>query len=174
MEERVYLTALGEDSHRFVSESESKALVLAGLSFPEEVGFLANSDGDIIFHALCHALASLGALDPVLGPPADRLCREEGITDSRVFLELQLSQLKDLDLDYRIHHVSISLEGKRPYLYSHLARLRAAVAEVLKLRAEQVGISATSGEALTAFGRGEGMSCRVLLSGSRLAYPEEK
>ena len=165
---RVMLVAMGEDSHRFTDEPD-KALVLAGVEIPDSPGFLANSDGDLIFHACCHALASLGGLDPVLGPPADKLCKEDGITDSRRFLDLQLAQLKEQVPSIRLEHCSISLEGKRPYLYRYLPRLREAVGEALGLPEGAVGITATTGEGLTDFGKGLGMACRVILTASKNA-----
>lgn len=166
--ERITIVAMGEDSHRF-TEDPQKALVLAGVEIPDTPGFLANSDGDLIFHATCHALAALGGLDPVLGPPADKLCKEDGITDSRRFLDLQLAQLKEQVPSIRLEHCSVSLEGKRPYLYCHLPALRKALGEALDLAPGSVGITATTGEGLTDVGKGLGMACRVILTASKNA-----
>ena len=50
---------IGQDSHRFLSQESTKLCVLGGLILKEVRGFLANSDGDVIFHALCNAISSL-------------------------------------------------------------------------------------------------------------------
>lgn len=161
---RTYFTAIGEDSHRFTEEA--KVLKLAGVEFPAYRGFLANSDGDIVLHALCHALASLGGLDPFLGPRADELARA-GEVDSTVYLKRQLADLKEAVPSIALEHVSISLEGKTPKIYPMLQPMRKNLASLLNLKASQIGITAHTGEGLSALGQGEGMACRVLISASR-------
>ena len=73
-------TGLGQDSHRFVDEANPKSLVLGGLVIPEGPGLLANSDGDVLLHALCNAISSVTTV-PILGAKADDMCRA-GVTDS--------------------------------------------------------------------------------------------
>ena len=46
-------TGIGQDSHRFLPPDSSKLCVIAGLIFEEVAGFNANSDGDVVFHAIC-------------------------------------------------------------------------------------------------------------------------
>src|SRR3989344_3349379 len=48
---------IGQDSHKF-SKDKNKKLVLGGLEIKDEVGFEANSDGDVILHALFNALST--------------------------------------------------------------------------------------------------------------------
>lgn len=43
--------AIGQDSHRF-EEGYGKPLILGGVVFPGETGLLANSDGDVVLHAI--------------------------------------------------------------------------------------------------------------------------
>ncbi len=66
---------LGQDSHRFLPEGSTKPCVIAGCTFEEVPGFLANSDGDVVYHAICNAISSLtGVL--ILGGIADDLMLE--------------------------------------------------------------------------------------------------
>ncbi len=162
MADRIFITGLGEDSHRFTTQQ--KALVLGGYTCSAQGGFEANSDGDVILHALCNAISSLTG-KPVLGPRADELCRQ-GKTNSRTYLALALDDLQNDHREWELHHIAISLEGARPKLAPLQEKIRDSIAALMGLEAEDVGITATTGEDLTAFGQGEGLRCTVVLSAS--------
>ena len=63
-------TGLGQDSRRFLPQDTSKPLVMGGLIFEDYPGFHANSDGDVVLHAICNAISSLTGI-LVLGGIAD-------------------------------------------------------------------------------------------------------
>ena len=152
-------TGIGQDSHRFLPKETSKPCVLAGVIFEEVPGLSANSDGDVIFHALCNAVTSLtGVL--ILGGIADELCLKDGITDSEVYLRKAVETLGK----QKVTHVALSIEGKRPKFKPRLKEMRENVARVMGLSVEQVGITATSGEGLTDFGCGEGVQCFAVVT----------
>jgi 2-C-methyl-D-erythritol 2,4-cyclodiphosphate synthase len=152
-------TGLGQDSHRFLPPESSKPCVIGGLIFNDVPGFNANSDGDLVFHAICNAITSLtGVL--ILGGLADDLCLKDGITDSEVYLKEALKTLGK----QKISHVAISLEGKKPHFKKHLLELRTNVARVMHLDVSQVGVTATSGEGLTDFGCGDGVQCFAIVT----------
>ena len=151
-------SAIGQDSHRFTEED--KPLVLGAFLLPGEKGLLANSDGDVLLHALTNAVSGLTGRN-ILGPVADELCRE-GITDSRVYLEEALKDLRAMG--GRILHVSFSLEALRPRLVPHIPAIRSRVAELLDISPAHVGLTATSGEGLSAFGRGEGIQVFCIIT----------
>jgi len=155
----VVRTGLGQDSHRFLSSDSSKPCVIGGVLIEEVPGLQANSDGDVVYHALCNALSSLTGI-LVLGGLADDLCLKDGITDSEVYLRRALQTLGN----QKITHVAISLEGKRPLFLPYLNKVRSNVARVMELDLTQVGVTATSGEGLTACGCGEGISCMTLIT----------
>lgn len=152
-------TGLGQDSHRFLPEDSSKPLVIAGVIFDDSPGFKANSDGDVVYHAICNAITSVSGVK-ILGGVADDLCLKDGITDSQVYLEAALQTLKN----QHIVHIAISLEGKRPIFSPRLTQMRANIAKVCQLDVSQVGITATSGEGLTDFGCGEGVQCLCIIT----------
>ena len=149
--------AIGQDSHRFTQEE--KPLLLGGVLLPGGPGLEANSDGDVLLHALTNAVSGLTGRN-VLGPAADTMCRA-GETDSRAYLR---EALRDLSaMGGRIVHVSFSVEAKRPHLYEHIPAMKRSVADLLGIAPAHVGLTATSGEGLSAFGRGEGIQvfCQV-------------
>lgn len=154
-------TGLGQDSHRFDGESRDKPLVLGGVIFPNEPPLLGNSDADVVLHALTNAVSGITGVN-ILGPVSDALCLEQGITDSRVYLAKALEHLGA----YRIHHASLSIECRRPKINPRIDEMKACVGALLGIPPEVVGITATSGEGLTSFGRGEGIQVFAVVSAS--------
>lgn len=152
-------TGIGQDSHRFLPEDSTKPCVIAGCIIEDIPGLNANSDGDVVFHAICNAISSLTGV-PILGAIADDLCLKDGITDSEVYL---LEALKTLG-NQKISHVAISIEAKRPKLKLLIPAMRENIARVLKLNISQVGITATSGAGLTDFGCGEGIQAFAIVT----------
>lgn len=150
---------LGQDSHRFLSSDSSKPCIIAGVIFEDVPGFSANSDGDVVYHAICNAISSISHVR-ILGGMADDLLINDGITDSSVYLEEALKTLKG----FEITHVAISLEGKRPKFLKFVEKMRANIAQVLQIDIDLVGLTATTGEGLTDFGCGDGIQCLVLLT----------
>lgn len=155
----VYRTGLGQSSRRFLSEDSSKPCVIGGIIFENVPGLDAESDGDVIFHALCNAISSLTHV-PILSSIARELCRKGGITDSSVYLEKALETLGG----EKIVHVSIALEGKRPFLEDKLLAMRTRIGQLLQIRESQVGITVTSGDGLTDFGCGDGLQAFAILT----------
>ena len=93
--------AIGQDSHRF-EESLGKPLILGGVVFPGEPGLLANSDGDVVLHAITNAVSGITGQN-ILGKIADEMCRS-GITDSAEYLRKALEFMQG-----RVSHVSLSM-----------------------------------------------------------------
>jgi 2-C-methyl-D-erythritol 2,4-cyclodiphosphate synthase len=159
MKKPIIRTGIGQDSHRFLPQGIAKPCILGGLIFEETPGFAANSDGDVIFHALCNAISSLTGVI-ILGIRADELLEKEGITDSRVYLEEALKTLGN----QTITHVAITVEAKRPKFLNKIPELKASIANAMQLDPSQVGLTATSGEGLTDFGLGEGLQCFCIIT----------
>ena len=51
--------AIGQDSHRIDYNNKEKKLILAGVEFKEDFSILANSDGDVVFHAITNAISGI-------------------------------------------------------------------------------------------------------------------
>ncbi|MFA5250052.1 MAG: 2-C-methyl-D-erythritol 2,4-cyclodiphosphate synthase [Parachlamydiales bacterium] len=160
--EETFRTGIGQDSHRFLTSKQAKPLILGGILFEGLPGLSADSDGDVILHSICNAITSLTHV-PILGQVAKDLCLKDGITDSAVYLGKALETLGD----WQIEHVALSLEAKRPFLQPRIRAVREKIAELLGLKKEQVGLTATSGDGLTDFGCGKGIQCFCLLTVKR-------
>ncbi|MDB5048909.1 MAG: 2-C-methyl-D-erythritol 2,4-cyclodiphosphate synthase [Fibrobacteres bacterium] len=149
----MFKVGIGQDSHRIQEPAAGKALVLGGVTLREAYALEGNSDSDVVLHAVTNAVSGITG-KPILGPVADGMCKA-GITDSSAYLQ---KALEDLDAaGYRLTHVSVTLECLRPKILPLLAAMTARVAELTGLGTEDVGITATSGEGLTDFGKGLGI-----------------
>lgn len=155
----IYRTGLGQASRRFLSEDSSKPCIIGGIIFEDVPGLDAESDGDVVFHALCNAIASLSHA-PILRTLARDLCRKDGITDSSVYLEKALSTLPP----QKIVHIALTIEGKRPPFEEKLSAMRAKISELCGVGLNQVGITVTSGDGLTDFGCGDGLQVFALIT----------
>jgi 2-C-methyl-D-erythritol 2,4-cyclodiphosphate synthase len=149
---------IGQDSHKFLSEDTKKTCIIGGVSFEDVPGFSADSDGDIVYHAICNAISSITHAY-ILGDKAITMCKE-GVTDSKYYL----LEAKNSLHKHKIHHISISIEAKRPRLQSSIYQMRKNVAEILDLDLDQVGITCTSGNNLGDFGRGEGVQAIAIVT----------
>ncbi len=159
----MFKMGLGQDSHRIQEPAAGKALVLGGVTLKEPYALEGNSDSDVILHAITNAISGVTGR-PILGPVADGMCKA-GVTDSAAYLQ---KALEDLDgMGYRLTHLSVTLECKRPKILPVLAAITARVAELTGLGTEDVGITATTGEGLTDFGKGLGIQAFAIASAMR-------
>ena len=152
-------TGIGQDSHRFLPPDSTKPCVIGGVIFEDVPGFNANSDGDVVLHAICNAITSITGV-VILGDIADRLCLNEGKTDSELYV---VEALKTLGRQ-TMTHVAITVEAKRPKLKHRLTEIRKNIARILGLECDQVGITATTGEGLTDFGCGDGVQAFAIIT----------
>lgn len=158
--EKVYFTTIGQDSHR-ISTDADKPLVLGGVRFEEPFSLEANSDGDVVLHAITNAVSGATGVN-VLGKTADEMCKS-GITDSAEYLKKALKYMDEIS----IVHVSISIEALKPKFAPKIESMKSNIATLLNISKNSVGITATTGEKLTEFGKGNGIFVTVLMSFSK-------
>lgn len=149
---------LGQDSH-FFSKTET-GLTLGGIFIKEEMKLEANSDGDVILHAIFNGISqAIG--DKSLGAYADPMC-EAGVKDSKKYLEVVFKNMKKKK--FKLNSLGIMIECKNPKIDPLIPKIRKSLAQITGLNARRIGITATSGEELTVFGRGLGIQCFAIVS----------
>jgi 2-C-methyl-D-erythritol 2,4-cyclodiphosphate synthase len=151
-----FKTGLGQDSHAF--ENNNKMLLLAGVNFKHTQGLRANSDGDVVLHALTNAVSSITGIN-ILGEKADKLC-QQGVVDSREYLKLALQDLNA----WQVQHIAISIECLTPKITPLIASMKTNIAQLFNISTGDVGITATTGENLSSFGKGEGIQVLCIIS----------
>jgi len=152
---------IGQDSHKF--SKAKKPMVLGGFVIPGENGLEANSDGDVILHSLFNALSqSVGGKS--LGYYADPMFRK-GITDSREYIKVALDMVTKKG--YGINNAGIMVEAMKPRLECYSDKIKESLCKILGLGQDNVGITFTSGEGLTEFGKGRGIQAISIISITR-------
>ena len=155
----VSISTIGQDSHRFGAPQGETTIRLGGIDIPFDRPIEANSDGDVVYHAITNAVSGYTGVN-ILGGEADKICLEQGIKDSSVYLKKALEYMKD----GKLIHCSITIECLRPKLMPHIPAMKASVADILGIPVSSVGITATTGEGLTGFGKGEGIQVFAILT----------
>lgn len=150
---------LGKDSHRFDFDDKNKKLILGGVLFENQPALSGNSDADVVLHAITNAISGV-TCENILGKRADGLCLDQGITDSSIYLK---EALKYLNCS-KIEHLSISIECKFPKISPMIPLMRKNIASLLSIPESSVGITATTGEDLTPFGKGLGIECICIIT----------
>jgi 2-C-methyl-D-erythritol 2,4-cyclodiphosphate synthase len=146
------MTGIGYDVHRF---SETRPLVLGGVTIPHSHGLEGHSDADVLCHAIADAL--LGAMGlPDIGwyfPPGDPAC--ENIVSLRI-----LEKCRELAAEngLTIANVDSTLIADAPKVLPHRDAMRANIGNALGIDPKRVGIKATTNEAMGFIGRKEGIA----------------
>lgn len=152
---------IGQDSHKF--SSSKKPLFLGGMKLSESGGFEANSDGDVMLHSLCNALSSaIGGYS--VGTWSEEMYAKKGVKDSKKYLNVIFNKIQSLK--YNVGNVSFSIEAKKPKIsIIETNKIKKCLSELLKIQTNCIGITFTSGEKLSDFGKGLGINviCAVLI-----------
>ena len=155
----VSISTIGQDSHRFGEPCGDTFIKLGGIDIPFDKPIEANSDGDVVYHAITNAISGFTGVN-ILGGEADVICLDKGIKDSAVYIDKALEYLTD----GKIIHCSITIECLCPKLKPHIPAMKESIGNILGIPASSVGITATTGEGLTGFGRGEGIQVFCILT----------
>ena len=153
-----FRTGIGIDSHAF--DDGRKPLILGGLKIPYHRGLQGNSDGDVVLHAITDAISGITGRN-IIGPISDDLCNQ-GITDSRIYLQHALADLNIMG--FEIENISITIEAAKPKLEGYIGEIRRNIAEMINKEINRIGITVTSGEGLSDFGRGLGIKSIALVT----------
>jgi 2-C-methyl-D-erythritol 4-phosphate cytidylyltransferase/2-C-methyl-D-erythritol 2,4-cyclodiphosphate synthase len=151
-------TGMGFDVHAFAGEGP---IMLGGIAIPHSRGLAGHSDADVVLHAITDALlggAGLGDIgehfppsDPQWkGAPSDLFLRHAaGLVRARGGI---------------IDHIDVTVIAEEPKVGPHRSAIRSRVADILRMRVEQVSVKATTTEGLGFTGRREGMAAQAVAS----------
>jgi 2-C-methyl-D-erythritol 2,4-cyclodiphosphate synthase len=147
---------IGYDVHRLV---EGRDLFLGGVLIPHHKGLLGHSDGDVLIHAVSDAI--LGAIsEGDIGahfPDTDEAT--EGIRSTKILAEVgRLVRAKG----FRIVNIDAVVVAEEPKISSHRERMKEAIAGVLGIDKDAVGIKGKTTEGLGFSGRREGIEAHAV------------
>ena len=142
----------GYDVHAF---APGDGLWLGGIRVAHEKGVAAHSDGDVVLHALMDALLGAAGLGDIGEhfPNTDERFRDAASSEL-LGAVMQKIQAKG----WQVTNVDITVVAQTPKIAPHRADMAKAIAALLGVTPERVGIKATTQEGLGALGRGEGIA----------------
>ncbi len=147
----------GHDTHRLV---EDRPLILGGLKIEHPRGLYGHSDADVVLHAVTDALLGAMAKRDIgdAYPDTDPKWKD---ADSRLFLSETLQWLNREG--WQIVNLDVTLFVQEPKLGPIKGEIRDHVALLLNLSPSQVNVKAKTGEKVGPIGRGEAISCEVVV-----------
>ena len=143
---------IGTDTHAFAND-QNRAMWLAGLFWPNEIGVDGHSDGDVAAHAICDALfsaASLGDLGSNFGTSDPKYAGTSGVQLLKECAE------RVSNAGYLINNVAVQIIGNRPKIANRRAEAIYALSQALG--GAPVSVSATTTDGLGFTGEGQGIS----------------
>ena len=145
------------DIHRLV---EGRKLILAGVVVPFELGELAHSDGDVVYHAVGESI--LGAL--ALGdlgthfPDTDNQYKD---IDSSILVRRIVIMMKERN--YVINNIDISITLEKPKIKNYIQAMRENLANLLETNIENVSVKAGTNEGVGPLGKGEAVKAESIV-----------
>lgn len=132
----------GWDSHEF---REGVPLKIGGVAIEHTHGLAGHSDGDVLLHALTDALLGAIAAGDIgtFFPPSDPKWKG---ADSSLFVEEALRKVRAAG--YLVANVDSTLILAAPKIVPHAAAIQEHVAQLLGIRAIDVGIKAKTPEGM--------------------------
>ncbi len=147
----------GWDVHALV---EGRPLILGGVRIPYEKGLLGHSDADALLHAITDALLGAAGLGDIGRHFPDTDPAFKG-ADSTVLLAEALRRVQARG--WRLVNVDSTIIAQAPKLAQHIEGIRARVAEVLGLSAEDVNVKAKTAEKMGPVGEGRSIEARAVV-----------
>ncbi len=147
----------GYDVHRFGPGDHVK---IGGVSISHSKGVVANSDGDVLLHALMDALLGAAAAGDIGRhfPPGD--ARFAG-ADSRALLRQVMKIVAGRG--YAVVNCDLTVVAESPRIGTHCDAICANIAADLGIAPGCVNVKATTAEGLGALGRAEGIAAQAVV-----------
>jgi len=147
----MFRVGVGYDIHKLV---EGRRLVIGGVEIPYEKGLLGHSDADVLLHAISDALLGAASLGDIGTHFPDTDPRFKDIPSSHI-LERVYEMIADR---FEIRNVDSVVIAERPKLAPYIDRMRANIAELLRIDPGRVSVKAKTNEGLGLIGEGEAIA----------------
>lgn len=149
---------IGYDIHRFGAD---RPLVLGGVAFPGEPGLAGHSDADPVMHAIADAILGAAALGDIGEHFPDTAPEWEDADSAQILAEAARLALERRGL--RPLNVDVNIIAEHPRLAEKKGDIRARLAEILIMPAEDVSVKARTAEGLGPVGRGEAVEVQAVV-----------
>lgn len=135
-------------------------LIIGGVEIPHAKGFVAHSDGDVLYHAIIDAILGSIAAGDIGSHFPDNDPQYKGI-NSEILLKTAVSILREKG--YKICNLDSTIIAQEPKLRPYIDKMRENVSNLLNIELDQVSIKAKTNEKMDSIGAGEAISAHVVI-----------
>jgi 2-C-methyl-D-erythritol 2,4-cyclodiphosphate synthase len=150
---------IGHDTHRL---GQGGPLRLGGVEIPHDRHLIGHSDADVLLHAVTDALLGAAALGDIgeMFPDTDPANRGRDSADMLLLAHTAVERA-----GWTIANLDCIIFAQRPNLGAYKQSIAKRIADLLKLRPNDVGVKAKTGEGVGLVGKEEVMmaQCVVLI-----------
>lgn len=147
----------GYDIHKIDYEANGdRALVLGGIVFEEFAPVIANSDGDVVIHAIIDAILGASCMGDIGEWFAEDSNDFKGI-DSSILLKRVVDEVNVNN--FKIENIDVTVVAQEPKLKDRKSEMKNNLSEIVKA---DVNIKATSPERVGSLGNKEAIACFAL------------
>ncbi|MDN4166238.1 2-C-methyl-D-erythritol 2,4-cyclodiphosphate synthase [Cytophagales bacterium LB-30] len=132
---------------------------IGGIKVEHSKGAFGHSDADVLIHAICDALLGAANLRDIGYHFSDKDPQYKGI-DSKKLLAQVVKLLRENH--YEIGNIDSTLVLEMPKINPHVDKMKQVLAEVMKVRVEDISIKATTNEKMGFIGREEGVVAQAV------------
>lgn len=143
---------MGYDVHQLV---EGKDLWLGGVKLEHSKGLSGHSDADALIHAICDALLGAAGMRDIGHHFPNTDDRFKGI-DSKLLLAETVKLIGERG--FVIGNVDATLVIEAPKINPHIDAMKHALAPIMNISVDDIGIKATTNETMGFVGRQEGVA----------------
>jgi 2-C-methyl-D-erythritol 2,4-cyclodiphosphate synthase len=147
----------GFDVHAFC---EGRPLIIGGVTIPYEKGLLGHSDADVLLHAVTDALLGAAGEGDIGKHFPDTDPAYKGADSKRLLLDSwKLVEKKG----YRLGNIDCTIIAQKPKMLPYIEEMRAVIAGIFEVDADQINVKATTTEKLGFPGREEGIAAQAVV-----------
>ena len=146
----------GWDTHALVV---GRPLVLGGVTVPHSHGLAGHSDADVLAHAITDALIGAAALGDIGRHFPDIDAAFKGADSMALLAE---AAVRVRAAGYEIVNIDSTIVAQAPKLAPYIDAMRARMAAMLGIAAEQINVKAKTAEKMGPVGEGRAIEARAV------------
>ncbi len=139
---------------------EGLKLTLGGVEIPHKKGFVAHSDGDVLYHAIIDAILGSVAMGDIGSHFPDNDPKYKEINS-----EILLKEANNIlgKCGYHILNIDSTIIAQEPKMRPYIDKMRQNIASALNLDINQVSVKAKTNEKMDSIGACEAISAHVVI-----------
>ena len=146
----------GYDVHQL---EEGREFWLGGIKMEHTHGARGHSDADVLIHAICDAILGAANLRDIGYHFPDTDPKYKGIDSKKLLSEVMLSLREE---GYELGNIDATVCLEVPKVNPHIQNMKKIMAEVMKVREDDISLKATTSEKMGFVGRKEGVAAHAV------------